>query len=144
MKTILSIFIAFISFTAISQTITPKPIYKDITITISEMDNGGIWFGYQNPDYTTIIDIVSFTASSKSSAIALIEKAIFILGMEKTDKEQHIYDNFDGVKLVRYGFSQKEVGLSDGKARATFFNLKQLNKIKLALENFNYVDPKNK
>ncbi len=108
------------------------------------MDNGGIWFGYQNPDYTTIIDIVSFTASSKSSAIALIEKAIFILGMEKTDKEQHIYDNFDGVKLVRYGFSQKEVGLSDGKARATFFNLKQLNKIKLALENFNYVDPKNK
>jgi hypothetical protein len=144
MKTILTIFIAFISFTAISQTITPKPIYKDITVTISEMENGGIWFGYQNPDYTTIIDIVSFTATSKSSAIALIEKAIFVLGMEKTDKEQHIYDNFESVQLVRYGFAQKQVYLSNGKDRATFFNLKRLNEIKLSLENFNYVAPINK
>ena len=144
MKTILSIFIALISFSGISQTITPKPIYKDITVTISEMENGGIWFGYQNPDYTTIIDIVSFTATSKSSAIALIEKAIFVLGMEKTDKEQHIYDNFESVQLVRYGFAQKQVYLSNGKDRATFFNLKRLSEIKLSLENFNYVAPINK
>jgi hypothetical protein len=144
MKIILSTFIALISFTAISQTITPKPIYKDFALTVSEMDGGGIWFGYQNPDYTTIIDIVSFTTSSKSSAIALIEKAILILGMEKTDKEQHIYDNFENVKLVRYGFAQKQVYLSDGEDRATFFNLKRLNEIKLSLENFNYADPINK
>ena len=144
MKIVLSAFIALISFTSISQTITPKAIYKDFSLTVNEMDGGGIWFGYQNPDYTTIIDIVSFTTPSKLKAIALIEKAIFILSMEKTDKDQDIRDNFEGVELVRYGFAQKQVYLSDGKDRATSLNLKRLDVLKSALENYNYANSINK
>ena len=64
--------------------------------------------------------------------------------METTDKEQHINDNFEGVQLVRYGFAQKQVYLSNEKDRGIALNLKRLNEIRLAVENFNYVDPTNK
>lgn len=144
MRIFLSAFIVLISLTAFSQTVTPKPIYKDFALTIKELEGGQIWFAYQNPEYTTIIDIVYFTADSKLKAIALIDKAIFILGMETTDKEQHINDYFEGVQLVRYGFAQKQVYLSNEKDRGIPLNLKRLNEIKLALENFNYIDPINK
>jgi hypothetical protein len=144
MKILLSAFLIFISFNATSQTITPKSIYKDFALTVKELEGGQIWFAYQNPEYTTIIDIVYFTTDSKLKAIALIEKAIFILGMETTDKEQHINDNFEGVQLVRYGFAQKQVYLSNEKDRGIPLNLKRLNEIKLSIENFNYVDPINK
>jgi len=122
-----------------AQTITEKPIYNGANrLTISELSGGAIYFGYQNPEYTTIIDIVSFTAGSKSKALQLIEKAITILGMAKTDKEQHIKDSFEGVQLVRYGFWQKRIFLSNGNDRGLDLTLKDCNKIKNALEIYEY------
>ena len=144
MRTFLSALITLISFTATSQTITPKPIYKDIALTISELESGRIYFGYQNPEYTTIIDIVSFTALSKSNALALLDKCVLILNMESTSRDQHINDNFGGVQIARYGFAQKQVFLSDGKNLGLGLNQRQLNKIKLALENYTYSAPANK
>jgi hypothetical protein len=123
-----------------AQTITEKPIYKGINgLTIRELKSGGIYFSYQNPEYTTIVDIVSFNTSSKLNAIQLFEKAITILGMEKTDKEQHIIDNFEGVELARYGFSQKQISLSNGKNRGIYLTLKDCNKIKDALSEYQYI-----
>jgi hypothetical protein len=143
MKTIILALITFLSFDSISQTVTPKPIYNGAQrLTIVEIAEGGgrIHFMFQNPDYKTVIDIVSFTVSSKTEAIELIEKVQFILAMEKTDKDQDIRDDFSGVKLTRYGFNQKEVYLGKGLK----LNLKLCNEIKLALEKYQYSHEINK
>ncbi len=134
-------FFFFTSNSINAQTISEKPIYKGINgLTIRELNSGTIFFSYQNPEYTTIVDVVSFTASSKLKAIQLIEKAITILGMEKTDKEQHISDTFEGVELARYGFSQKQISLSNGKNRGIYLTSKDCNKIKDALLNYQYIN----
>jgi hypothetical protein len=75
---------------------------------------------------------------TKEEAIELLNKAIFILNMEKTDKAQNIEDKFQNLYLVRYGFSQKQVGISKGKDRPYFFKEKELLMIKLAIENYKF------
>jgi hypothetical protein len=142
MKTFFLILITSISLYSNAQTITPKPIYKGSyqRLEIEEMENGAIWFGFQNPDYTTIVDIVYFTCESKTKATELVDKAIFILAMEKTDKEQHIRDIFLGVDIVRYGFAQKQVYLGKG----LILSLKECSNIKKALESYQYLNQLNK
>jgi hypothetical protein len=106
------------SFSTIAQTITPKPIYEGRqSLTISKLESGAIYFGFQNTDYQTIIDRKSFTVSSKEKAIELMDRALYILSMDKTDKDQNIEDKFqddienefDYVSLKRYGFAQNKV-----------------------------------
>lgn len=141
MKTFFLTLITLISFYSNSQTIDSKPIYVGYqNLKVNEMENGTIWFGFQNPDYTTIVDIVSFTCESKTKAIELVDKVIFILAMEKTDKEQHIRDVFLGVDLVRYGFAQKQVYLGKG----LILSLKECNNIKKGLESYQYLNQLNK
>jgi len=122
-----------------AQTITAKPIYKGAqSLSIIELRGGGIYFGYQNDDYKTIVDIVSFSVDSKSKAIELIDKSINILNMEKTDTEQDIHDEFEGIKLFRFGFMQNRVILLNSKNNGLTLTLKDCNKIRAALLNYQY------
>jgi hypothetical protein len=122
-----------------AQTITAKPIYKGAqSLSIIEMSGGGIFFGYQNDDYKTIVDIVSFSVDSKSKAIELIDKSIKVLNMEKTDKEQDIYDKFEDIRLIRFGFMQNRIILLNSKNNGLTLSLKDCNNIKAALLNYQY------
>jgi hypothetical protein len=133
----MTLMMSFVTMFTFGQTITSKPIY-DNKIEIIKTSYNGVLFMYQNPEYQYIIDIVSFSVDSKNKAIELIDKAIFILKMEKTSKEQHIEDKFEKLELIRYGFNQKEVGISNGKNRAYFFTEKELLKIKESIENYKF------
>ena len=133
MKSFLFALFILISFDLFAQTITPKPIYEGSqSLTIDILQSGRIWFGFQNPDYQTIVDIKSFTVNSKDKAIELIDKAIYILAMNKTDRDQNIRDEYENVSLTRYGFAQKQVYLSNDLS----LNINECNKIKQALKNY--------
>jgi uncharacterized Zn finger protein len=133
MKSFLFALFILISFDLFAQTITAKPIYEGSqSLTIDILQSGRIWFGFQNPDYQTIVDIKSFTVSSKEKAIELIDKAIYILAMNKTDRNQNIRDEYENVSLTRYGFAQKQVYLSNDLS----LNINECNKIKQALKNY--------
>ena len=61
---------AFILTLSVSaQTIDKNPIYKGGQRLTVETWDYGIYWGYQNPDYTTIIDIVSFSTSKDEAVI---------------------------------------------------------------------------
>lgn len=147
MKTILFLFASTICF---SQTISRAPIYKgewptykgNNSFEIEESDLGGIRFYGQNSEYEHIINIISFSLDNKKDAIALIEKAIFMLGMETTGNDQNISDTFQKLELKRYGFDQKNINVmwyEDGGYKSfNPFNLQELKNIKTALENFKY------
>ena len=134
MKTILFLFASTICF---SQTISKAPIYEDANLTITELEYGFIYFGGQDSDYTLIIQIVSFSLRNKTDAIALIDKAISMLGMEKTEVDQTISDKFQKLNLTRYGFAQNKIHFSwlkDGVyVSLNPFNLQELENIKAAL-----------
>ena len=134
-----------VSINVFSQTISQKPIYEGSQrVSITEFNTGAIGFSYQNPDYKTIIDIVGFYVNSKTKAIELIDKAIFILNMEKTDKDQNINDNIGNIGLIRYGFAQKTIYIQNKDRKAIQLEMKELLKIKLALENYSYQQEINK
>jgi|LakMenEpi03Aug12_release.lakeMendotaPanAssembly.Ray.scaffolds.fasta_scaffold490716_1 hypothetical protein len=119
-----------------AQTITKKPIYEGVQ-SLSIIESGQrIGFLYQDSDYTTIVAIESFYLNSKSDAIKLIEKAIAMLKMEKTDKDQNIEDYFNGLRLVRYGFMQKKICIFNEDRKDLTLNLKTLEKIKIAIEEY--------
>jgi hypothetical protein len=142
MKTFLLTAITLISLYSNAQKITPKPIYEGLqSLRIVELGSGEIGFIYQNPEYSMIIDLISFTCKSKTDAIKLMDKVIFILEMGKTDKEQNIIDEFESISLVRYGISQKVVYCNGFGLR---LNLKICNKIKKALESYEYLNQSNK
>jgi hypothetical protein len=62
MKSFLFALFILINFDLFAQTITPKPIYEGSqSLTIDILQSGRIWFGFQNPDYKTIVDIKSIT-----------------------------------------------------------------------------------
>jgi hypothetical protein len=135
MKTILFLFASTICF---SQTISKAPIYEGANnLTINEDKNGFINFSGQDSEYEHIIKISSFTLYSKKDAIAFIEKAIFMLGMEKTEGSQNISDTFQKLELKRYGFDQKNINVmwyEDGGYKSLNpFNLQDLENIKTAL-----------
>jgi hypothetical protein len=127
------------SFALNSQTITAKPIYKGSqNLIIEEFESGAIGFFYQDSDYQTIVKITSFIVNSKQLTLELIDKAITILAMEKTDKEQNIEDNIAGLRIVRYGFTQKFIYISNKENKSLILGLKELQKIKQALEVYTY------
>jgi hypothetical protein len=73
-----------------------------------------------------------------------MEKAKHILSMEKTDKDQDIIDNFKTIKLTRYGFNQKFVYIFNKDMKSLKLDVKEINKIIFALENYTYVTDSNK
>ena len=144
MKTLILLFTSIFCLGAYGQTVSKKPIYNGSqSLSITELEDGRIFFSFQDSEYSAIVAIVSFSVSSKSKAIELIDKAIFILAMDKTDNDQQINDQFERVELRRYGFNQKVIYLSDNRKKSLKLNLKELQKIKLALDGYSYSFPSN-
>ena len=146
MKTFFFIILTICSFNSIAQTISAKPIYEGSqSLVIQEMNtSGGILFLYQDPNYKAIVEITSFGVSSKSKAIELIEKGLYILDMDKTDKDQDISDRIGKIQFKRYGFSQKAMFISEEPNKALRLERKELLKIKNALETYSYRHEVNK
>lgn len=126
------------SFASVAQKITAKPIYKGSqSLTIQKLnDTEAIAFFYQDSDYQAIVEITSFWVASKTEAINMIDKALFILGMEKTDKDQDITDNIGDIQFIRYGFAQKAIYISGKNNKSLRLDKKELLKIKAALETY--------
>lgn len=138
-------FLLFTTSTIKAQTITPKPIYEGAqNLTIKEFDTGAIAFLYQDADYSAIVAIESFYVNSKSEAISLIQKAIDILSMQETDKNQDIEDRIGALKLVRYGFSQYKIHIFNRKMKQLSLTKEELEKIKEALQKYSYKSEINK
>ena len=138
MKKLFLVFVIqlFTIISVFSQTISKPPIFQGSErLTVQFLGEEQIMFLYQNPEYTSIIDIVSFTVSNLDNAIALMDKVLYILEMPETGKDEHIYDNFLQTSLVRYGFLQKVVLVSEknGPNRGKSFNKKEAEELKAAL-----------
>ena len=138
MKTFFLVLLTIINFNSIAQTISAKPIYKDGPEIREMNESGGIIFLYQDSDYQTIVKTISFSVNSKAKAIDIIDKALFMLDMEKTEKDQDISDMIEKVQLKRYGFSQKTIYISSENKNAIGLDKKRLLKIKNALETYSY------
>lgn len=138
LKNILTFFL-LITFSSFSQKITEKPIYKGTqSLTIKEFETGAIAFLYQDDEYKYIVSITSFYVNSREQALELIEKAIFILEMAKTDKDQNIEDKIGALQIRRYGFDQKTIHIFNKEMKSLNLDLKELQKIKQALESYSY------
>jgi len=126
-----------------SQTISKAPIMVG-DLKIDELKSGRISFFYQNPEYKSIIDLVGFIMKDKKQAIFLMDEAIRILQMEETDKSQHIRHSVGNAELVRYGFRQDAIYISDREHRG--YPLLEYNclNIKEALESYEYSAEVNK
>jgi hypothetical protein len=138
MKKIFLVFVIqlFTIISVFSQTISKPPIFRGSeSLTVELLPSETIWFGYQNPEYKSIIDIVSFTVPNLDNAIELMDKVLYILEMPKTGEDEHIYDNFLQTSLARYGFLQKVVLVSEkgGTNRGKSFNKKEAEELKAAL-----------
>jgi hypothetical protein len=146
MKTIFLTLFTLLSLNSIAQTISAKPIYEGSqSLRINEMDTtGAISILYQDTDYKVITKITSFWVASKSKAIEMIDKALFILNMDKTDKDQNITDNIGNIQFKRYGFSQKAIYISGKNNKSLMLESKELLKIKSALETYSYLQEVNK
>lgn len=114
-KLLTTITVCLLCLVSNGQTIDKSPIYNGSQrLTVQELGRGGVLFLYQNPKYTQIVDIVSFSVKSKEDAINLMNECLRILLMPKTGKDNHIRHQAVGVSMVRYGFSQKVVHLHEG------------------------------
>lgn len=119
------------------------PTYRDKNfLEIEENESGYINFSGQNAEYEHIVNTAIFSLNNKNDAIALIDKAIFMLGMETTNADQNIKDTFQKIELRRYGYDQKNINFmwfeyGDYK-NFNPFNLQELKNIKAALENYKY------
>jgi hypothetical protein len=138
MKKLFLVFVIqlFTIISVFSQTISKPPIFQGSErLTVQFLGEEQIMFLYQNPEYTSIIDIVSFTVSNLDNAIALMDKVLYILEMPETGKDEHIYDNFLQTSLARYGFLQKVVLVSEKNSsiRGKSFNKKEAEELKAAL-----------
>ena len=121
MKKILLLFVIqlFTIISVFSQTLTKPPIY-DWGIKVQFLGEGNsIHFLYQNPLYSPMvaIDLIDFVLPDIDESIKMTDKILFILEMEKTEKNINITDDFFDVSLIRFGFRQKEVhvGPKDGR-----------------------------
>jgi len=142
MKTLLFFAILLVNSFSYSQTVTKKYIFKGL-MTISEMESGRIWFGYQNPEYKYATDIVYFATTNKDSAIFVMDEALRILEMDKTDRDVDIEHKVDGVFMIRYGFAQKAIFLSNGKERGYRATKKQLTLYREKLMEYSYTEKVN-
>jgi len=133
---LLSVIQLFTIISVFSQTISKPPIFQGTErLTVQFVGEEKVIFLYQNPEYTSIIDIVSFSVPNLDNAIALMDKVLYILEMPETGEDEHIYDNFLQTSLARYGFLQKEVYVSEkgGSYRGKKFDKKEATKLKEAL-----------
>ncbi len=123
-----------------AQTISAKPIYEGSqSLRIQKLGNtGAISFLYQDSDYQYIVAITSFWVESKDKAIEIIDKALFILNMDKTDKDQDISDSLGNIQFIRYGFSQKAIYISGRNGKSLRLGSKELLEIKNSLETYQY------
>jgi hypothetical protein len=138
MKKIFLVFVIqlFTIISVFSQTISKPPIFRGSeSLTVQFLSEEVVWFGYQNPEYKSIIDIISFSVPNLDNAIELMDKVLYILEMPETGKDEHIYDNFLQTSLARYGFLQKVVLVSqkDSPNRGKSFNKKEAQELKAAL-----------
>ena len=69
MKYSIFVFALLVSSLSIGQTISKKPVYKDMRSLEINENGGRYYFSYQNPDYKHVIDINSFVVASKDEAI---------------------------------------------------------------------------
>lgn len=114
MKKLLLGVLLLLSTLGFGQTISEKPIYVgEHGVLIQKLGNtGAISFLYQDSDYQSIVVITSFWVGSKSKAIEMVDKALFILNMDKTDKDQNINYGLGNIQFNRYGFSQEVIYVS--------------------------------
>jgi hypothetical protein len=138
MKKIFLVFVIqlFTIISVFSQTISKPPIFRGSeSLTVQFLSEEVVWFGYQNPEYKSIVDIISFSVPNLDNAIELMDKVLYILEMPETGKDEHIYDNFLQTSLARYGFLQKVVLVSekDSPNRGKSFNKKEAQELKAAL-----------
>jgi hypothetical protein len=142
-KNIVFLLLAVLGNALHSQTITKLPIYTG-DMRIEEMSSGRIIFMYQNPEYKSITDIVSFTTGNKKEALFLISEATRILNMDATNDDQHITHYVSGIKLIRYGFNQKAIYISKKEERGLSSSAEILAEYKDALEQYEYAVDVNK
>ena len=120
-----------------SQTISKPPIYSG-DFSIEEITTGKIIFTYQDPDYKHIVKKVSFIVENKKEALFLMDEAVRILYMDKTDTEQNILHTVKGISIQRYGFNQDAIYLSDNKNRGYSLTELDLMIYRDALERYEY------
>jgi hypothetical protein len=103
------------AFSVKSQTISRPSIYEGKTgkgvHLVKFLDDDKILFIYQNPNYhyANLLDLISFALPDIDNAIALTNKILVILNMEKTDKNVTIEDTFIDIRLFRDGKYQDVV-----------------------------------
>jgi hypothetical protein len=108
------------------QTVSPPPIYKQMpfglqrfSVKYLELGEGTefVYWSYQDPKFTQITKFVSFVLPDIDTSIKLVDKVIFMLGMEPTDKDGRITDKFTEVApgstsellLSRFGSDQTTI-----------------------------------
>ena len=124
---LLTIITLLFSGVVFSQTVSQPPIYKQMpyglqrfSVDYLKVEEGKefIYWGYQDPKYKSITKFVSFVLPDIDTSIKLVDKVIFILGMDATDKDGKITDEFLEVAsggnatkltLARFGFDQSTV-----------------------------------
>jgi len=133
-----------------SQTVSKPAIYTqaDQRFSIEYLEVGGdigtlIYWGYQDPKYSTIVKLISFSQPNIVASIKLVDKIIFMLGMEETSKDQDINDTFttavssEELSLNRFGFDQKVIYIlhkENGDLRGGLkIDLDLAKKLKIAL-----------
>jgi len=135
MRFLLLFFIVPFALCSHGQTIDKAPIYEGTqNLSVRELGYGRVYWGYQNPEYTAIVDIVSFSTDNAKQLILLMDECLRILEMDKTGKDNHIRHEVEGVKITRYGFAQKKVYLHEGLQ----LTMKNCLQIKTALEDYTF------
>lgn len=140
-KSLLLIVIQVITLISVySQTIRKPPIFEgkgkqSLTVDFSGGTGPKVIFLYQNPEYETIIDIVSFSVPNLDNAITLMDKVLYILEMPETGEDEHIVDKLFTLALDRYGFKQGVVYVSEksSSVRGVQFDKTSAKELKEAL-----------
>jgi hypothetical protein len=123
-----------------SQTISRPSIYegklgKGVHLA-KFLDDDKILFIYQNPNYhyANLLDLISFALPDIDNAIALTNKILVILNMEKTDKNVTIEDTFIDLRLFRNGKYQQWVSVwAPNVSMGCRFKKEETIKLKMAL-----------
>jgi len=105
-----------------SQIVSKPAIYTqdDQRFSIEYLEVGGdvgtvIYWGYQDPKFSAIVKIISFTQPDIIASLKLVDKIIFMLGMEQTSMDKDINETFTTTRpsvelsLNRFGNNQKVI-----------------------------------
>jgi hypothetical protein len=105
-----------------SQIVSKPAIYTqdDQRFSIEYLEVGGdvgtvIYWGYQDPKFSAIVKIISFSQPDIIASLKLVDKIIFMLGMEQTSMDKDINETFTTsrpsveLSLNRFGNNQKVI-----------------------------------